>query len=242
MQRKKPPADHSLLQSPRGCTVCTLQPACLPWDLEPSDIERLERIVDRTATVPAGKHLFRFGDPLRSVYVVRNGAFKNYRLDAGGRERVLGFIFPGELVGVDGIYPRRHESNAVALKDSAVCELPYAALTGLMEHSEGLRRQILRLVSKDGVYTLGFSLDSTADQRIAAFLLNLSHRAQLNGRSATELDLSMSHQDIGSYLRLNVESVMRVLAHFKSEGMLTLEGQHLTLLDAGQIGDIATRH
>jgi len=242
MQRKKPPVILPLQQGPRGCTVCTLQPACLPWELEPSDIQRLERIVDRSVTVPAGKHLFRFGEPLRSVYVVRSGAFKNYRMDAGGRERVLGFILPGELVGVDGIYPRRHESNAVALKDSAICELPYAALTGLMEQSDGLRRQILRLVSKDGVYTLGFTLDSTADQRVAAFLLNLAHRAQMNGRSATELDLAMSYLDISSYLRLNVESVTRVLARFKAEGMLKLDGQHLTLLDPGQIGDIATRH
>ena len=61
MQRKKPPAHPPLQQGSRGCTVCTLQPACLPWELEATDVERLERIVDRSATVPAGKHLFRFG-------------------------------------------------------------------------------------------------------------------------------------------------------------------------------------
>jgi CRP/FNR family transcriptional regulator len=242
MQRKKTGPRQPLRQVPQGCSVCTLQPACLPWELEPADIENLERIVDRSATVTAGKHLFRFGEPLRSVYVVRSGAFKNYRMDAGGRERVLGFILPGELVGVDGIYPRRHESNAIALGDSAICELPYAELTALMERSDGLRRQMLRLVSRDGVYTLGFSLDSTADQRIATFLLNLSHRAQTNGRSATELELLMSHQDIASYLRMHVESVTRILDRFSAEGMLKLDGRHLTLLDLGQIGDVASRH
>jgi CRP/FNR family transcriptional regulator len=241
MQRKKTGSGHPdrFLQE---CSVCTLQPACLPWELEHSDIERLERIVDRSATLPAGNHLFRFGEALRAVYVVRSGAFKNYRVDAGGRERVLGFIFPGELVGVDGIYPRRHESNAVALKESAICALPYTQLTALMERSDGLRRQILRLVSRDGVYGLGFSQDSTADERVAGFLLNLSRRNHANGRSASELELPMSYQDIASCLRLSAEVVTRVLARFRADGLVKAGHDSLTLLDTGQIAGIAKHH
>ncbi len=238
MHRKKTGTGHPP-QTLQGCSVCTLQPACLPWDLEHNDIERLERIVDRSATLSAGDHLFRFGEALRAVYVVRSGAFKNYRLDAAGRERVLGFVFPGELVGVDGIYPRRHESNAIALKDSAICALPYAALTTLMESSDGLRRQILRLVSRDGVYSAGYTLDSAPDERVAGFLMNLSQRNSSNGRSATELGLPMSRQEIGNYLRLSADTVTRVLLRFEAEGLVESSRDGLTLLNMRQIGDIA---
>lgn len=220
------------------CPVCTLQPVCVPWGLEPEDLEQLERIVEHPEASPSGSHLFRFGDPLRAIYVVREGAFKNYRTDSWGRERVLGFSLAGELVGVDGIYPRRHVSHAMSLQESLVCALPYLALAERMEQSEGLRRQIFRLVSRDTGHSFAMTRDTTADQRVAR--LDLSRRHQRQNRSATHLDLPMSRQDMGNYLRLSAEMVGRVFERFVARDLLLLLAKDkVELLDLEKIGSVA---
>ncbi|HSN18061.1 MAG TPA: cyclic nucleotide-binding domain-containing protein [Gammaproteobacteria bacterium] len=221
------------------CPVCTLQPVCVPWGLEQDDLERLERIVEHPAAFASGSQLFRFGDPLRAIYVVRGGAFKNFRTDSWGRERVLGFSLAGELVGIDGIYPRRHVSHAVALQESLVCALPYAALAERMEQSEGLRRQIFRLVSRDTGQSFAMTRDTTADQRVARFLLDVSQRQQRQSRSATHLDLPMSRLDLGNYLRLSGEAVDRVFERFVARDLLVLGEGRVELLDLKNIISVA---
>jgi CRP/FNR family transcriptional regulator len=237
MQRKKTGSDTSSPVLPT-CSVCSLHPACQPWNLEPEDLRSLERIVERSTSVPAGQHLFRFGEALQSLYVVRSGAFKNYRVDSSGRERVLGFLFAGELVGIDGIYPRRHEFHAVALTDATVCSLPYTSLTALMERSEGLRRQIFRLVSKVGVYSAAFSAHSTAEERVVGMLMNLSNRNRINNRSASQIELPMSREDMGNYLRVPAETVTGVLTYLERQGLIELSTTGVKVLDMSGLNTI----
>ena len=221
------------------CPVCTLQPVCVPWGLEQEDLERLEHIVEHPESLAPRDYLFRFGDPLHAIYVVRGGAFKSFRTDTWGRERVLGFSLAGELVGVDGIYPRRHVSHAVALQESLVCALPYMALAERMEQSEGLRRQIFRLVSRDTSQSYAITRDTTADQRVARFLLDLSQRQQRQNRSATHLDLPMGRPDLGNYLRLSPEAVSRVFERFVARDLLVLGEGKVELLDLDYIDSVA---
>lgn len=233
------PRDLQILSQP--CPVCSLQPVCVPWGLEPEDLQSLEHIVEHPETLPAGGHLFQFGDPLRAIYVVRSGAFKVYRTDSWGRERVLGFSLAGELVGIDGIYPQRHVSHAAALQDSEVCALPYAQLAARMEQSEGLRRQIFRLVSRDTSLNLNLTRDSSADERVARFLLDMSWRHQGKGRPHLEFSLPMSRQDLGNYLRISVDMIGRVFDRFVARDLLRVHGESVKLLDVDRLASIAKR-
>jgi CRP/FNR family transcriptional regulator len=239
MQDEKPGLHHQTSAESQPCPVCTLQPVCVPWDLEPEDLQSLEGIVEHPERFAAGSHLFRFGDPLQAVYVVRAGAFKVYRSDTWGRERVLGFSLAGELVGIDGIYPQRHVSHAIALEDSDVCAFPYTELAVRMEQSEGLRRQIFRLVSRDTGHNLAMTRDSSADERVARFLLDLSRRHERQGRSGTEFLLPLSLPDMGNYLRISVDMICKVFDRFTARDFVQVEGQRIRFLDVGKLTQAA---
>ena len=230
---------QSPLQADPSCPVCTLQPVCVPWELEPEDLQSLELIVEHPEGFAADKHLFRFGDPLRAIYVVRYGAFKVYRSDTWGRERVLGFSLAGELVGIDGIYPQRHVSHAMALQDSEVCAFPYTDLAARMERSEGLRRQVFRLVSRDTGLNITLTRDSSADQRVARFLLDLSRRHERQGRSGSEFQLPMSRPDMGNYLRISVDMIRKVFDRFAARELIVVRDQDIRLLDVGKLTQAA---
>lgn len=211
----------------QACRTCTLMELCLPMGLTSDDIMALERIVHIKGPMDRGAHLYREGDTFQAIYAVRDGALKTYSIDADGREHVLGFHLPGELLGLDAIYPRYNRCSAMTLAASSVCVLPFAQLAELAQQVSGLQATILQLMSKDLSVTANLATDHTAEERLAGFLLSL---AQRTGGGA-KLRLVMPRRDIASYLRLATETVSRLLARFQQEGLLEVHRKKVRLLD-----------
>ena len=70
-----------------------------------------------------------------------------------------------------------------------------------------------------------------AEQRLAAFLLDLSQRYQARGYSSCEFVLRMTREEIGSYLGLKLETVSRLFSRFQREGLIQVQGRVVKLLD-----------
>jgi len=70
-----------------------------------------------------------------------------------------------------------------------------------------------------------------AEERLAAFLLNLSHRYRRRGYSAYEYQLRMTRKEIGSYLGLTLETVSRLFSRFQKMGFIRIHGRTVKLLD-----------
>jgi CRP/FNR family transcriptional regulator len=221
-----------------ACSDCSLSSICLPQGLDRAGLERMDCLVDKTPPMHEGEHLFRVGDGFKNIYAVRAGSFKSYTVDSEGREHVLGFHLPGELLGLDAIYSERHVSNAVALDTAAICVLPYQELSDLAGEIEGLRSQLLRFMSKDLSDASTLAGDYTAEERIAAFLINLSRRFQNRGFSASEFNLSMSRRDIANYLRLAAETVSRVFARFEKTQLIAVKQREIRLMDIARLQDL----
>lgn len=222
----------------KTCSVCSLSELCLPMGLDHHDLERMDSIVARSEPMHEGDHLFHVGDAFKSIYAVRVGSYKSYTVDSEGREHVLGFHLPGELLGLDAIYPGQHRCNAVALDTSAVCILPYEDLDKLAGEIDGLRGQLLRLMSKDIADAAALAGDFTAEERIASFLIGLSKRFHIRGCSPTEFDLSMSRRDIANYLRMAPETVSRVFARFENERLIAVERRDIHLLNLPKLFEL----
>lgn len=220
----------------QACSKCSLAELCLPHGLSHEDTERLDTLVQTSAPLHAGQHLFRVGDAFQAIYAVHSGYFKTYATDDIGREQVLGFHLPGELMGLGAIYPNQHQVNAVALDTSTVCRLPYNDLAGLAAQMSSLQHQLLRLMSKGIVGSQALSGDFTAEERLAAFLMSLSQRLQQRGYSSTEFILAMTRRDIANYLRLATETVSRTLAQFQDDGLIAVERRNLRILDSDKLG------
>jgi CRP/FNR family transcriptional regulator len=78
-----------------------------------------------------------------------------------------------------------------------------------------------------------------AEQRFAAFLVNLSSRYAARGYSATHFQLRMSREDIGNYLGLTIESISRLLSRFKKHEWLKVDKREVELLNPSKLKAIA---
>ena len=78
-----------------------------------------------------------------------------------------------------------------------------------------------------------------AEQRLAVFLLNLADRYRRRGYSATEFNLRLTREELGSYLGLKLETVSRLLSRFQGEGTIQVQGRALKLLDLAALKRMA---
>ena len=217
-----------------ACKNCSLSTLCLPWGLAPEDVDKLDSIVKRNRPLQRGEHLFRTDDGFRNLYVVKTGSVKTYTQSTDGSEQVIGFHLPGEILGLDAIQAARHGCSARILETSAVCELPFDRLEELAGNIPSLQHQMFRLLSREigaDAEMLALLSKSTAEERLASFLISLSNRFKRRGFSATDFFLSMSRQEIGSFLGLALETVSRLFTRFQEDGLLKVERKHVQILD-----------
>nr|HMN56358.1 helix-turn-helix domain-containing protein [Ottowia sp.] len=85
------------------------------------------------------------------------------------------------------------------------------------------------IVREHGVMLLLGSM--RAEERLAAFLLNLVQRLHARGFSRSELVLRMTREEIGSYLGLKLETVSRTFSKFAEDGLIEVKHRHVRILD-----------
>jgi CRP/FNR family transcriptional regulator len=197
-------------------------------------MDRLDEIVQRGRPVQKNAHIYRENEPFQSIYAVRSGSVKSYRITDDGKEQVTGFFFPGEVLGMDGIGTQHYNSAAKALETSSVCEIPFERLEELSLEIPNLQRHFFEMMSQviiqDQLLITLLSKNS-AEERIAALMLSISARNKRRKLSAVSFRLPMSRIDIGNYLGLTVETVSRVFGRFQKQGLLSVDNKEITITD-----------
>src|SRR3954467_4536080 len=216
------------------CTNCNLRETCLPGGVLAGELERVENIVYARRRVRRGETLFTAGDEFTAIYAIRSGTFKTNVVDGEGREQVTGFFMGGELLGMDGIGAGRHNGTAVALEDSEVCVIPYSLIESMAHDYPQLQRHLHAVLSREIVRDHGVMMllgSMRAEERLAAFLTNLSKRFLRRGYSQSDFHLRMTREEIGSYLGLKLETVSRLFSQFQKDGLIAVEQKHVRILN-----------
>ncbi|MGD2139610.1 MAG: fumarate/nitrate reduction transcriptional regulator Fnr [Burkholderiales bacterium] len=231
--------DHEALKS--ACSKCNLRELCLPSGLSRDELGELDDLIRVRRTYHKGEHAYRAGDRFDSLYAVRSGFFKTTLLTQDGRDQVTGFHMAGELMGLDGISTDQHPCDAVALEDSELCIIPFSRLEELSREAPSLQRHLHKIMSREIVSDQGVMMllgSMRAEERLAAFLLNLSQRMTARGYSPSEFYLRMTREEIGSYLGLKLETVSRVFSRFQADGLIAVQQKHIRILDIPKLRTI----
>lgn len=217
-----------------ACSQCNLRELCLPLGLSDTELAQLDELVAERRRVLRGQHLYRGGEAFAAIYAIKTGFFKTDVLLEDGREQVTGFQMTGEILGLDGIGTEKHSCNAIALEDSEVCVIPFGELENYSREIGALQHHFHKVMSREIVRDHGVMMllgIMRAEERLAAFLLNLSQRFTARGYSPTEFNLRMTRNEIGSYLGLKLETVSRAFSRFQEDGLITVHQKHIQILD-----------
>lgn len=221
------------------CSTCAFGSVCLPAGVDKSALQELHVLVEHVGPYRTGERIFRQGECFGAIFAVRGGVAKTCVVDGEGREQVLGFHLPGEMIGLNAIHPDKYPCDAVALDTVYVCRFTFSALTTLAAKIPDVQKTLFRLLSADIGKATALAGDHTADERMAAFLLDLARRYASRGFSPTRYRLVMPRGDIANHLRLASETVSRVLRRFCDRKLIRVDGRELELLDKTQLLKIA---
>ncbi|MEO5669453.1 MAG: fumarate/nitrate reduction transcriptional regulator Fnr [Ramlibacter sp.] len=227
-----------------ACSNCNLRELCMPIGLSPEELERIDEVVATRRKVKRGAVLFRNGEHFQSLYAIRTGFFKTCVTAEDGRDQVTGFQMAGEIIGLDGIVNDRHTCDAVALEDAEVCVMPFDRIGELAREVNALQHHVHRIMSREIVREHGVMLllgSMRAEERLAAFLLNLVQRLHVRGFSRSELVLRMTREEIGSYLGLKLETVSRTFSKFSEDGIVEVRQRHVRILNPDALKALVNR-
>lgn len=225
------------------CSNCNLLELCMPFGLTPSELERVDGVVANRRKVKRGSLLFRNRDRFTSLYAIRTGFFKTCVASEDGREQVTGFQMAGEIIGLDGIVHDNHTCDAIALEDAEVCVMPFDRLEELSREVNTLQRHVHKVMSREIVREHGVMLllgSMCAEERLAAFLVNLIERLHVRGFSQTEVVLRMTREEIGSYLGLKLETVSRTFSKLVDENIVEVKQRHVRILNVDALRHIVS--
>jgi CRP/FNR family transcriptional regulator len=239
------PAVISIRELKTHCNNCSVRELCLPIGLNEEELGQLDQLITNRVRVKKGATLFRVGDRFSALLAIRIGSCKTTVLGEDGHEQVIGYHILGDVIGMDGISTDRHACEAVALEDTEYCVMPFGEVGDLARSVAPLQRNLYQFLSREIARDHRLMLllgGMRADERLAAFLLNLSQRYRQRGYSSTEFLLRMTREEIGSYLGLKLETVSRLFSRFHQEGLIQVQGRSVKILDIASLKQILGQH
>ena len=236
MQKRVPVTSEST-----HCSTCMMGHVCVPVGMPSHEVAQLDDLVKERIRIEKGQVLYQHGDPLDALFGLRTGSLKTQITEASGQHQITGFYLPGEIIGLDGMMEGAHTSSAVAMEDSEVCVVRLDTIDEISRFVPSLQQQIRRLMSKEIVrsHQVLLALGSMrSEQRLAAFLINLSQRLSALGYSSSEFIMRMSREEIGNYLGLTLETVSRLFSRFAREGMIRVNQREIKIIDIAALNEL----
>jgi CRP/FNR family transcriptional regulator len=231
-----------MLSQALSTSLPVARPAVLAkaWPLPPRTLEeQFARAPIRA--IAAKEHAFAEGDSRSHLFRVESGAICLYKVMPDGRRQVLGFAYPGDLVGF-GLH-EEYQFNAQATKASQLRSLSWNTVQHIARHDSTLGFKLYEAISgelaaaHDLLLTTG---QRSAAERLAAFLLAMSRRAERNGQDGSVIDLPMTRADIGDFLGLTIETVSRTFTKLRQRRIIDLaQSARVQLLDIVALEELA---
>ena len=213
----------------------------MPVDLSQEDLDRIDRVIGARRKIKRGETLYHNGEKFSNLYPIRTGFFKTCITSEDGRDQVTGFQMAGEVIGLDGIVHDHHTCDAIALEDAEICAMPFAQIEDLSREVNSLQHHVHKIMSREIVREHGVMLllgSMRAEERLAAFLLNLAQRLHARGFSKSELVLRMTREEIGSFLGLKLETISRTFSKFVDDGIVDVKQRHVHILNTQALQEI----
>ena len=222
------------------CATCQVRELSICGALEPESLAAFERL-SRTVEIDAKITLFTEGDRASHVFNVTRGVVRLYKMSPDGRRQIVGFALPGDFLGL-----ALHESYGVsadAVTHVTVCKFVRTAFVSYLDEHPRLMRRLHEFAShelslaRDQMMLIG---RHTAEERVAAFLFNLSERYQRIGESGVHIQLPMSRQDIADFLALTIETVSRTFSKLVKAKLIVIVPEGVRLLDIDGLHKLAS--
>jgi len=214
----------------RGCLKCDVRLISICDALDPAELEALEHINHATTFAPKTA-LFEQGGAAGSFFSVTEGMVRLYKSLPDGRRQITGFALTGDFLGLALL--DRYGITAEAVTQVHACRFNRRSFLDYIDDKPHLLRRLHEFaehelsLAQEQMLLLG---RKTAEEKMAAFLINLQRRYSRIAPISVTIALPMSRQDIADYLGLTIETVSRTLTRMAREKTILIVPDGVRLL------------
>jgi CRP/FNR family transcriptional regulator len=178
----------------------------------------------------AGEIIFKQGTPSPYFVCITSGLAKVY-IEGYGKNLILSLIKPVDYIFGPGIYvDNRHYYSAAAVEDCTACLVDVAVFKNLIRENTSFAEEFIRRLSLQSIFNFEQVISLTQKQmpgRIADVIFYLCDKIYCKN----PFELTISRQDLADLSGMSKESAIRILKEFKEEGILTLAGNTMEVLN-----------
>lgn len=224
------------------CDDCGRAAYCLPRELSPSAMAKLENFMIHSRTLRRNEYLHHPGEQFNSLLIIRSGTIKTYAINNQDQVVMLDIYLPTEILGIGAIARGYYNEYAVAAETTSYCALPYDKLIRASAEDPELQHAMARLTSAEVNREMASRMlilsHKGSRARIAAYLLQLADRYRHIGFPWHEYYMPFTRGELGNHLGLTLETTSRALHELQSNGYIKLKKRYIRLLDINALTDI----
>ena len=226
------------------CDTCTLRGKAVLCDLAGDDLAEFRNIKHSLDYEPR-QTVFYEGHVCVGLYLLCRGKVKLTRSSARGQRQIVRILGPGEMIEKQAFGERAlHEVTCETLEPSQVCVIDKERYLVVIHRNPQLAIKLIQLLSNE----LGVNMDQldqftfqTARARLAGLFLGLSDRFGTTTADRVHVGITLKREEVAEMAGITVETTIRLLSAFRDEGLLTIDGRAITLLNPDRLARIARR-
>ncbi len=204
--------------------------------LNGSTLERIQSQVT-TKTYGRGQLIFQRGDPANAFFVVLSGKVKVRVCSESGKEQVLHFYQQGNSFGEaavlgQGAFP----ADAQVMEETRIARVPAEPFLEEIRKDPNFALQVMRSMSLR-LIEFAHSIEGLSIHEVKNRLASYLCEAQASG-NGDSFELPVGKGELSRLLGTTAESLSRTLRRLSEEGLISVKGKRITVLDADGLREL----
>ncbi|MDD3859532.1 MAG: Crp/Fnr family transcriptional regulator [Bacteroidales bacterium] len=222
------------------CEQCIQDFKTIFHKLSPEQLEYLNN-VKSCNVVKKGRILYEEGNRITGIFCINKGILKVYKTGIEGKEQIIKFAKPGEVIGYRSVINSEPACTSVKiLEDAVLCHINSQDLYHLLRENSEFGIELLQIACKELGEANNYITDiaqKSVRERLAEILLHLKDEFGINEEGL--INISLTREELANIIGTATESVIRLLSEFKTEGLIELQGRKIKLIDLNKIKKIS---
>jgi CRP/FNR family transcriptional regulator len=189
-----------------------------------------------------GQVIFSEGIPPSGLFCIHTGKVKVYKTGDHGREKIVRLAGDGDVIGYRALLAGVPSTvSAAALEESSVCCIPTETFFNLLKSNGGFSMRIIELLSAElgrAEEQIVHIAQKPVRERLAEALILLKETYGTEDGDSSALSARMSREELAAIVGTAVETLVRTIADFKREGLISTEKRRIRILDLPRLLEI----
>lgn len=213
-----------VVQKRRSCLACPLLDREGLRPLDKPQLRFMNGFKQGEFTIDKGAQSLVQGSISPHIYTLLEGVLFRFRILEDGRRQIVNFVFPGDLIGLQGAMDDPLMHGCEALSTAVLCVFPRDRITELFAEQPRLGYDLTWLAAKEEA-ALEEHMTSigrrTAKERVLYLAIFLLERARATGLAKQDrLELTITQAQISDTLGLSLVHTNRTLQSLRKNGIL----------------------